>query len=166
MSDLIALVTEVEADVHEQGWDMNPVTFVLCEDDERGLHFELLEMPTFLFNDIGECMEALAEKGVKLADRALGILLVNEAWGLELPVDALNEDGSYTGVRTSESPDRIECRMASLLTRDGRMINGQRERVKDVFQVHEASPEEVAMQMKARFPFLMHALLHGEPPSE
>lgn len=165
MSDLIALVTEVEADVNAEGWDFEPIAFVLTEDEERGLHFEELSMPTALFGgDIGDTMSALANKGVQLAKKAQGMLLINEAWGIRMPVESLHEDGSYDGIRASDHPDRIEVRMATLLTRDGKMICGQRERIANVFEVHEAEPEHIAMQMKARFPYLMYILLHGEEP--
>lgn len=166
MSDLIALVTDVERDVNELGWDYPALAFVLTESEEKGLHFQLLNLPLALYSDIGDCMQALANRGMRLGDAALGLMIVCEAWGLSLPPDVISEDGTYVGPSPSESPDRIECRMVTLLTRDGRMINAQRERVADTFEIVEADAEYIGMQMKARIPYYMHVLLTGEEPDE
>jgi len=141
----------------EHGWDARPLYFFLFMNKDLGMGAANLEMPPDLYEDpanrlpilahymakddaqepnlaleeLGRLMKYVYKRMIRsliataMEDRAdqfsfYGVGLVNEAWSVD------SDDGS--GRSPSERPDRVEIRMVTVVTVDGRIATLSRKR--------------------------------------
>lgn len=134
----------IEAHAEDKlGWDARPMFLVLAGDPLTGVGMVSVELPEFVYinpgdglplfleiltnrdlGPVGDLMRAHLKAELPPAP-LLGIVLINEAWSVRANS---REEMETIKVSPSRHPDRVEIRMGTLVTVDGRVLVIERER--------------------------------------
>lgn len=157
---LTYMVTRVESDLHEEGWDQSGRVFVVSIHEGLGLQIEehspfnntigqnppevLRVVVEALSGDTPTAQEGRLALGKVLPENFYGLLLVVEAWGVHEPTDKDSHEwrevqNARQARELHKHPDRRELRMALFSSIDGRLVHTARYRDMEPVPAREES---------------------------
>lgn len=118
-----AIAKELALDAYTRSPDLPPAGLVFFKDETGGWNVDLIDMAPFfsLPSAIGKQLAVAMMNRMLVEDHSvLMTCLLSEAWRVERPVPAEGEPLST--VAPSEDPNRIECLMVNVLSRESQAI--------------------------------------------
>lgn len=118
-----AIAKKLALDVYTRSPDLPPAGLVFTKDDKGGWSVGLIDMALFfsLPSAMGKQLAVALMNKILMEDQdVLMTCLLSEAWRVERPAPAEGEPLST--LAPSEDPNRIECLMVNVLSRESQAI--------------------------------------------